>query len=149
MKAGLKISVIDANEGSEDGFLEVTLTASNGSCANSQWCFVKRDALKDFSIQLKDFPSNIKSRIKLETGGPEKPWATYLMFEVFCYEPTGKSAIKVIMETHFIEPHYDRSEFFIIGYPASLNRLGETLYAWNPLEGSVFKWLVDENQNND
>jgi hypothetical protein len=79
MMAGLKITVIDSNEGSEDGFLELALTASNGSCANSQQFFAKKNALKGFSIQLKDFPADIKSRIKLEIGGPEKPWATYLL----------------------------------------------------------------------
>jgi hypothetical protein len=123
-----------------DKLSEFILQASNGSSSASQQFYFRRYRFKDFAEDLKDFPASIQSRIKLECGSQDKSWATYLSLDVFCYEPTGKSAIKVRMETHFDEPHYDKSEFFIICYPAALNILGEKLSNWNPLDESTFEW---------
>lgn len=127
----------------DDGYSVFVLEASNGFCSASQRFYAQRDAFVNFGNQLMDFPSNIKSRIKIEFGGPEKPWATYFLLDVFCYEPTGKSAIKVKLETHFVEPHYDRSEFFIICYPAALNVLGQKLSNWNPLNVDAIEWHAE------
>jgi hypothetical protein len=143
MHAGLKISMIEADLDRADEFSEFILEASNGSCSASQQFYLKRDGFKNFARELKTFPTNIKSRIRLEWGGTEKPWANYLLFDVFCYDPTGKSAIKVLMETHFIEPYYNKSEFFITCYPASLNLLGDALCIWDPLKASIFEWQAD------
>ena len=94
-------------------------------------------------VQLKDFPSAINSRIKFEAGGAGRVWATHLVLDIFCYEPTGKAAIRVLMDTHFDEPYYSKSEFFIHCYPAALNRLGETLSNWNPEEKNVIEWFAE------
>jgi hypothetical protein len=142
-KAGIKIAVTDAELDRIDGFSVFELEASSGSSAAAQRFYAQRDAFVNFGNQLKSFPSDINSRIKIEFGGPEKPSATYLLLEVFCYDPTGMSAIKIRMETHFIEPHYDTSEFFIICYPAALNILGEKLYSWNPLNEGTLEWHAD------
>ncbi len=137
------MTMIDAELDRVDGFSVFELEASNGLCTAAQRFYAQRDAFVNFGNQLMSFPQDIKSRIKIEFGGPEKPWSTYLLLDVFCYEPTGKSAIKVRMETHFIEPHYDRSEFFIICYPAALNMLGQRLSNWNPLDESTFEWSAE------
>ena len=139
-KAGIKIAMTGAELDRPDGYSVFELEASNESCSAAQRFYAQRDAFTNFGNQLKSFPPDIKSRIKIEFGGPEKPWATYLLLEVFCYESTGKAAIKVRTETHLIEPHYDKSEFFIICYPAALNILGEKLSNWNPLDESSFEW---------
>jgi hypothetical protein len=143
MQAGIKIQMIEADLDRVDEVSEFILQASNGSCFASQQFYLRRDGFRNFAKELKDFPTNIASRIKLEWGGQERPWANYLLLDVFCYEPTGKSAIKVRMETHFDEPHYEKSEFFIICYPAALNILGVRLSKWDPLEESTFEWEVD------
>ena len=143
MRAGVKINMIWADLDGADDFSEFILQASNGSCTGSQQFYLQRDGFKDFARELKDFPASIESRIKLECGGQDRSWATYLLLEVFCYEPTGKSAIKVLMETHFEEPHYNKSEFFIICYPAALNILGEKLSIWNPWEEPKFEWQAE------
>jgi hypothetical protein len=140
MQAGIKITMIGADLDRVDEVSEFILQASNSSCSASQQFYLQRDGFKDFGKELKGFPANIESCIKLEWGGLDSPWANYLLLDIFCYEPTGKSAIKVRMETHFVEPHYDKSEFFIICYPAALNILGERLFNWNPLEESTFEW---------
>jgi hypothetical protein len=142
-KAGIRIVMIDAELDRMDGYSVFKLEASNGAIAASQQFYAQRDDFIDFGNQLGSFPRGIESRIKIEFGGPEKPWATYLLLEVFCYEPTGKSAIKVRMETHLIEPYYDKSEFFIICYPAALNTLGDTLSSWDPLSDSSFEWHTE------
>lgn len=141
--AGIKITMISVDLDRIDGFSEFRLEAANGFCSAAQQFYAQRDGFRNFASELKGFPADIKSRIKIEFGGPEKPWAAYLLLEVFCYEPTGKSAIKVRMETYFIEPHYDKSEFFIICYPAALNILGEQLSNWSPLDESTFEWHAD------
>ncbi len=136
--------MIEADLDRADEVSEFILEASNGVIfLASQQFYLKRDGFKNFAKELKAFPTNIKSRCKLEWGGLEKPWANYMLFEVFCYDPTGKSAIKVLMETHFTEPYYNKSEFFITCFPASLNLLGETLYNWNPLQETIFEWQAD------
>jgi hypothetical protein len=140
MQAGIKITMIDADLDRIDKVSEFILQVSNGSCSASQQFYLQRDGFKDFGEKLKDFPASSESRIKLEWGGLDRPWANYLLLDVFCYDPTGKSAIKVRMETHFVEPHYDKSEFFIISYPAALNILGERLSNWDPLDESTFEW---------
>jgi len=142
-KAGIKITMIQADLDRVDEVSEFVLQASNGSCSASQRFYLRRDGFRNFAKELKDFPANIESRAKLEWGGQENPWANYLQLDVFCYEPTGKVAIKARMETHFIEPYYDKSEFFIICYPAALNILGEKLSNWDPLEESTFEWHAD------
>ncbi len=126
-----------------DELSEFVLQVSNGSCSASQQFYLKRDGFRDFAKELRNFPANVESRIKLECGGQDRSWATYFLLEVFCYEPTGKSAIKVQMETHFDEPHYNKSEFFIICYPATLNILGEKLSNWNPWEERKFEWHAE------
>jgi hypothetical protein len=143
MRAGLKITMIEADLDRADEVSEFILEASSEACSASQQFYLKRHGFKNFAKELTSFPTNIKSRIKLEWGGTGKPWATYLLFDVFCYDPTGKSAIKVLMETHFIEPYYNKSEFFITCYPASLNLLGEALYNWDPLQETIFEWQAD------
>jgi hypothetical protein len=82
---------------------------------------------QDFANQLTEFPQNINSRVKFELGGKESPWASYLLFEVYCYDPTERSAIKVVMESHFMEAYCDKSEFFICCYPAAIDNLGKLL----------------------
>ena len=143
MQAGIKISMIEADLERIDEVSEFILQASSGSCSVSQQFYLQRDGFKDFGKELKDFPASTKSRIKLEWGGLDWPWANYLLLDIFCYEPMGKSAIKVRMETHFDEPHYNKSEFFILCYPAALNILGERLSNWNPLNESTFEWQAE------
>lgn len=135
--------MIEADLDRVDGFSEFMLEAANGACSATQQFYAQRDRFTNFANQLKDFPENIKSRVKLNIGGEEKIWATYLHLEVFCYEPSGKSAIKVIMETRAGEPYYNKAEFFITCYPAFLNKLGETLRNWKPLEVSTFEWQAE------
>lgn len=126
-----------------DELSEFILQVSNGSCSATQQFYLQRDGFKDFATELKNFPASIESRIKMECGGQDRSWATYLLLEVFCCEPTGKSAIKVWMETHFEEPYYNKSEFFIICYPAALNTLGEKLSNWDPWRERNFEWYPE------
>jgi hypothetical protein len=123
--------------------MEFFMEASGGSHFASQQFYGRADEFKEFAAQLKNFPSNIGSRVRLELGGQEKQWATYLLLEVFCFEPTGRTAIRVIMDTHLTEPHYAKSEFFIQCYPASINKLGKALCDWNPIEAKRFEWMPE------
>jgi hypothetical protein len=143
MNPGLEITVIDVGADRTDGIMELLIKASSGSHFASQQFYGLADWFREFASQLKNFPTDIDSRVRLEIGGKEKPWATYLLLEVFCYEPTGRTAIRVIMNTHFAEPHYAKSEFFIQCYPAAINKLGEALCNWNAIEAKTFQWMVE------
>lgn len=135
--------MIDVGADRTDGFMEFLIKASSGSHFASQQLYGLANGFKEFASQLKNFPTDIDSRVRLEIGGKEKPWATYLLFEVFCYDPTGKTAIRVIMNTHFTEPHYAKSEFFIQCFPAEINKFGEALCNWNPIEAKTFEWMAE------
>lgn len=143
MRPGIKIELMDADLDRVDGLSEFWLRASNGSCTDTQQFYLQRDGFKVFARQLSEFPADIQSRVGLTIGGPEERWATYLQLDVFCYEPTGASAIKVVMDTRRVEPYYCKSVFFITCYPASLNQLGMTLANWDPLEEPIFEWLAE------
>lgn len=126
--------MIDVEAERTDGFMEFFMEASSGSHFASQQFYGLAGGFKEFAAQLKNFPTDIDSRVKLEIGGKEKPWATFLLPEVFCFEPTGRTAIRVIMDTHFTESHYAKSEFFIRCYPTAINKLGEALCNWDPVK---------------
>jgi len=140
---GFEITVIDVGADRTDGFMEFFMKASSGSHFASQQFYGRAVWFKEFATQLKKFPTDIDSRVRLEIGGREKPWATYLLLEVFCFEPMGGTAIRVIMDTHYTEPHYARSEFFIQCYPAAINKLGEALCHWDPVEAKKFGWMAE------
>ena len=58
----------------------------------------------------------------------------------FCFDATGQSAVKVIVDNQADIPRYQRSEFYIISEPATLNRLGQKLKNWSPDKEKELTW---------
>lgn len=69
-------------------------------------------------------------------------WAYYLLLHVFCFDPSGKSAIRVLVDNHMDRPDHQRSEFYIRSEPASLNKFGIALRNWNPEDKKELEWIL-------
>ncbi len=81
--------------------------------------------------------------MKYELGEIGGRWAYYIFLEVFCYENNGYSAIHIIVDNNKNQPYTNKSEFYITTIPASLNRLGQLFWDWNPLLKNEIKWTAE------
>ena len=97
---------------------------------------------KAFAEQLSSFPQSVNQIVCDQIGSDDVDWTYFLQLEVSCYEPNGNSAIRIRGWTGKQIPYYQRFEFFIQTLPAALNRLGQTLRGWNPLERDEFTWFA-------
>jgi hypothetical protein len=60
--------------------------------------------------------------------------------KVFCFAPSGQSAIRVIVDNHAGIPDFYRNEFYIKSEPALLNKLGLKLTNWIPEKEKELTW---------
>lgn len=138
MELGINLKVINLDDG--DGFIHFEISISNGQTKTDLQYYNYDDAFKMFGEKLSAFPTKITDKIDFQIGEENRKWAYYLFLEVYCYEPNGQSAIKVIVDNHDSEPYYERSEFSIRTFPASLNKLGQGLKTWDPNLEPEFVW---------
>jgi hypothetical protein len=143
MRLGIKVKVL--TEPDDDGLFQFEIGLSNGQSSTSLAFWGYGDNFKEFGERLIEFPQGIHDKVIYELGGEkgsgERKWAYYLSLSAFCFEPTGKSAIKVIVDNHSNAPDYQRCEFYIKSEPASLNKLGQGLSNWNPVNVKEFEWI--------
>jgi hypothetical protein len=145
MRPGIGLNVL--SEADDDGLFQFEINISNGrtSAALEFWGYA--DNFAQFGSGLTDFPKTIRDKVTYELGGEDKGdqrWAYYLLLEAFCYDATGQSAIKVKVDNKFDIPTYESHEFFIKSEPASINRLGQGLEKWNPVDSKEFEWTSNE-----
>lgn len=144
MESFIKLNVLDIDEG--DGLIQMSIIASNGHSTSYYEGYFLADSFRDFATKLISFPTNISNRV-IYGGDVERndhKYRGYLLFEIFCYEAGGQTAIKVIMDLYSSVPYNSSSEFFILTEPASINKLGVSLYHWNPLTQKEFLWVAGE-----
>lgn len=139
MESAINIKVINVYE--DDGSIQYDITFSNGQTHTDLDFYGYYDTFQKFGERLVNYPQHIHDKVKLEIGSEDKRSAYHILLEVFCYEPNGKSAIKIIVDNHAIIPYFQRCEFYILSEPANLNRLGQGLKMWNPLEEKEYKWI--------
>lgn len=134
------------SEPDEDGVFQFEINISNGQSSAKIEFWAYANNFVQFGSGLSDFPKTIQDKVTYELGGGKdgKRWAHYLLLEAFCYDSTGKSAIKVKIDNKFDIPTYESHEFFIKSEAASINRLGQSLKKWNPVESKVFEWTSNE-----
>ena len=140
MGSAINLKVLALDDG--DGFIHYEITVSNGQTKTELDFYDSIDTFQEFGEKLSDFPKKITDQITFQVGEDDFEWAFFLNLKVYCYEPDGKSAIKVIIDNHRDEPYLEKSEFSIRALPASLNSLGQGLKNWNPRTDSEFKWEV-------
>jgi hypothetical protein len=142
MKQGIGITVI--SEPDDDGLYKYRISLSNEETFTSLDFWGYADNFRDFGNKLLAFPKNVKDIVTYELGKDEDnivKWAYYLSFSVFCFEPSGRSAVKVVVDNHADVPYHHRNEFYIKSEPASLNKLGQQLKEWNPEHDKEFEWI--------
>ncbi|QHL87332.1 hypothetical protein GU926_07750 [Nibribacter ruber] len=138
MGSAIKLKVLALDDG--DGFIHYEITISNGQIRTELDFYDSIDTFQGFGEKLSDFPRKITDPITFQVGEDDIEWAFFLNLKVYCYEPDGKSALRVIIDNHRDEPYLEKSEFSIRTLPSSLNRLGQGLKNWNPRIDSEFNW---------
>jgi hypothetical protein len=143
MGQGIKIKVI--REPDDDGLYKFNIRVSNADTFSSLDFWGYGDNFKDFGEQLDNFPKGLKDIVIYELGQDKNEgqpkFAYYLLLRAFCFDASGQSAIKVIVDNHADIPNYNRSEFYIKSEPASLNLLGQKLKNWNPETEKELEWI--------
>jgi len=141
MTQEIKISVLSIDEG--DDTIQFQIEASNGISSTSQDFYGYADNFKEFATGLLSFPETITDNVKYELGERGERWAYYILLEVFCYENNGHSAIHIIIDNNGKRPYTNKSDFFITTVPASLNKFGQILNAWNPMTEKEITWTAE------
>lgn len=142
MKSEIKITVVDIDQG--DDTIHYQGFFSNELCSTTLEFYSHSDEFQDFASNLTEFPKTAKDKVAYELGEKGDKWAYYLLVEAYCIEPNGHSALKIEVIRNGTGPVYHESKFEIESEPASLNRLGNRLKNWNPLEEKVFEWRPNE-----
>lgn len=134
MRQEIKIKVI--SEPDDDGLYKYQINLSNADTSATLDFWGYADNFREFGEGLVNFPKSYKDIVTYELGEEkndgEMKWAYYLLLQAFCLDPSGQSAIKVIVDNHSDIPNYQRSEFYIKSDPGTLNRLGQRLKNWTP-----------------
>ncbi len=141
MTQEIRISVLSIDEG--DDTIQFQIEASNGISSTSQVFYGYTDNFKEFATGLLSFPKTITDNVKYELGESGERWAYYILLEAFCYESNGHSAIHIIIDNNGKRPYTNKSEFFITTVPASLNKFGQILNAWNPRTEKEITWTAE------
>jgi len=146
MRQGINIKVI--SEPDDDGLYKYRISLSNGDTFASLDFWGYEDNFKIFGEGLLNFPKGQSDVITYELGedkiGGPTNWAYYMLLKVSCLDPSGLSAIRIIVDNRADIPQYQRSEFYIKSLPSSLNKLGQRLKAWTPDKEKELSWDPDE-----
>ena len=138
MKKGITFKVLDIDE--TDELLKIEIHLNNGLSASTLEFYCYDEQLNEFGIGLSKFPKSITDMVTYEGGEKGDKWAFYLFICALCDKQTGRSTIKIETSNNGIDNPYFHSEFEIKAEPASINRLGQSLRYWNPLEIKELEW---------
>jgi len=142
MRPGIKIEVI--REPDDDGLYQFKISLSNGDTFASLDFWEYGDNFKEFGEGLLNFPKGLKDIVTYELGKEKNDgqmkWAYYMLLKVFCFDPSGQSTVRVIVDNHADIPNSQRSEFYIKSEPANLNNLGQKLKDWTPDKEKELSW---------
>ena len=142
MKSEIKIKVLNIDQG--DDTIHFQGFFSNELCSTTLEFYGYADEFQDFASNMIEFPKSTTDKATYELGEKGDKWAYYLLIESYCIEPNGRSALKIEATNNGIGSAHHESKFEIESEPASLNRLGNRLKAWNPLEEKFFEWRPNE-----
>lgn len=142
MKSEIKIKVLNIDEGDDTIFFQGFF--SNGFCSTTLEFYGYSDEFQNFANNLTEFPKSTKDKATYELGEKGDKWAYYLLIEAYCIEVNGRSALKIEATNNGTGHSHHESKFELESEPASLNRLGNRLKNWNPLEEKLFEWEPNE-----
>jgi len=133
-KQGLTIKVLDIDEG--DDVIQYQIWLKNTDTSTSIKFYNYSDFFKNFANNLMSFPKGVNEEVLLEIDESS-------FFKIYCYQPTGHTAIHIKIDNNSNHPYTNKCEFFIKTIPASINILGETLKNWNPETQNEFIWITE------
>lgn len=139
LKQKIKIKSLNT----EDDEISFHIDLTNGINSTCIDFYGYTDEFMNFAEGLCFFPKNIDSEIKYELGEQGGIWAYYILLRVFCYEPNGHCAIHIKVDNNKEEPYKTQCEFYILTLPASINKLGQKLKNWNPINENEFEWTAE------
>lgn len=119
--------------------IRVYLNAEFSSCSLDIY-IGGNEVFKNFAEELKDFPFSEKKYIEFVYGEDNSKWAYYLKIGVNLIDGSGKSVIRVIMDNKRETDENYRCEFPINTDIQTLNRLGQKLSEWKPVEGEIWSF---------
>ena len=142
MKPEIRINVLQIDKW--DDTIHFQGFFSSDICSTTLEFYGYSDEFQDFANRLTEFPKSAKDKAAYELGEKGDKWAYYLLIEAYCIEVNGRSALKIEATNNGIGPAYHESKFEIESEPASLNRLGNRLKNWNPIEEKTFQWTPND-----
>lgn len=126
-----------------EGFLEYRLAIYNREVLTTLDFWGYDDEFKKFGKELAEFPRTRDHSVKYELGELQPrgdiKWAYYLLLEA-SLDDSGKSAMRVKVDNFKMRPETVKTEFYLDLEPASLNKLGNSLYNWDISKNNELNW---------
>ena len=113
-----------------DGFLPVSLAASNGDFAGSTEAKIYLDEFKFFADQLKTYPRMPGDKAMFSSGGDDEVYQSYLYLLVYPLETEGQTALQVRLRRNEPELQAGGVGFSMTLPNQTINTLGQALAAW-------------------
>ncbi len=136
MKQYIRIEALNV----EDVEVLYRITVSNGLASSFLEFYGEIQEFKSFGRKLSMFPENSEDIVKYELGDPKENWAYYLSIKVFCFEPTGHSAIEIKIDNKSKVPELIVTKFYLKSLPSAINRFGISLDSWDLYQNPIFEW---------
>lgn len=64
----------------------------------------------------------------------------FITIKSYCYDHQGHTALHIIIDNQEHLPHKYRLEFLILAEPASINKLGVSLFNWEIEQQQAIEW---------
>ncbi len=136
MKGLIKIIVLEI----DNDDIQFQIEIQNHCCKTSLDFYGNADAFKKFGQELSDFPKNISDTVEFKLGENDRKWAYYMFIKAFCYDASGHTALRILVDNFGDNVSGHRNEFSIFSEAASINLLGQKLVTWNPLVTKEIVW---------
>jgi hypothetical protein len=136
MNGLIKISVLEIDN--ED--IQFQVEIENYCCRTSLDFYGNANDFKSFGQKLSEFPKNINDIALFQLGEDDRKWAYYMSIKAFCYDASGHTALRVLVDNFGDTANGHRTEFSIMSEAASINSLGQMLMTWNPLVTKEIIW---------
>ncbi len=134
----IKALVIDGDEA------KFKISVGNENVSSSIEIFGYIDEFNKFGEELINFPKDSNDVCQYELGKGEEEWAYYLLIKIFCYEPSGQTAIQISMNNKKKVPELVEANFYLQTYPTSINKLGKSLSNWKPDKVSKLECSIED-----
>lgn len=136
MQGKIIISLVDLAQDHPQFKIEI----ENNSCRVTLNYYGDYNDLKRFGLELLKFPKSISDSVIFQIGEDNRQWAYYLNINALCYDLSGHTALRIVLDYMSDTINGYRTTFTIFSEAASINSLGEKLVSWNPLAVNELVW---------